>query len=268
MKTFLLLICNLFIFTTLFGQGHLMIIGGGKRPELVMKKFVELAGGSDARIAIIPMASAYYLESGTKYEQEFLKYGAAEAKAFFILDSLMAENDSIADELSTYDAVFFGGGDQNKLTAIFLGTACYRTFLQLYRQGKVLGGTSAGAAIMSRIMITGDGNWETISVDSVKTANGFGFLQNVVVDQHFIKRSRLNRLISVCLQHRISGVGIDESTALLVKPDLTAEILGESSVIVLDLSSGDVSNTGNLLKGKNIGLHVLTPGHQINLNDL
>ncbi len=215
-------------------KGNLLIIGGGKRPDYVMKKFVDLAGGPEARIAIIPTASSYYLESGKRYKETFLELGAAEAASFNILTTEIANSDSIAEALKSYDGFFFGGGNQNKLTEFMLGTRALQIIKDAHANGAAIGGTSAGAAIMSDIMITGDGNWEIAVRDSVVTTQGFGFVQNTVIDQHFFARRRFNRLLAVCVQNRVNGLGIDESTAIWVKPDNTMEVIGESIVIALD----------------------------------
>ncbi|RQW04506.1 MAG: hypothetical protein EH225_05855, partial [Calditrichaeota bacterium] len=130
-------------------KGHLIIIGGGSRPEIIMRKFVDLAGGSEARIAIIPMASEYYQEGGKRTEKEFIELGVEEARAFYIPDSLQACSDSTLTALESYTGYFFGGGNQNRLTEIFNGTLAHELFHRRYSEGAVLGGTSAGAAIMS-----------------------------------------------------------------------------------------------------------------------
>ena len=239
-------------------KGHLIIIGGGKRPQSIMEKFVELSGGPQARIAIIPTASSYFLEVGKEYEQEFLKLGAARAQAFNIHSREEADRDSMVEQLKTYSGYFFGGGDQNRLTEYFLDSKTLQLFHDQYQNGATFGGTSAGAAVMSSVMITGDGNWEVPMKDSVKTTTGFAFMPAVIIDQHFFKRRRFNRLLNVVIENQTNGIGIDESTAIWVKPDDEIEVLGESVVIVLHTRRagfGEPDSTG-LLTARGIELSV------------
>lgn len=239
-------------------KGHLIIIGGGKRPPSIMEKFVELSGGSEARIAIIPTASSYYLEVGKEYEQEFLNLGAARAQAFYIRSREEADQDSIIERLKTFSGYFFGGGDQNRLTEYFLESKALQLFHDQYQKGAIFGGTSAGAAIMSSIMITGEGNWEIPMRDSVVARPGFGFISNAIIDQHFFKRRRFNRLLNTVIQHQTNGIGIDESTAIWVKPDDEIEVLGASVVIVLQTSRAgfEEPDSSGLLTTRGIELSV------------
>jgi len=215
-------------------KGSLLIIGGGRRPDNIMQKFVDLCGGTKAKIAVIPTASSYYKEAGPKYVKKFKELGVMDAEAFNILSQEDADSDSIVNKLKDFDGYFFGGGNQNKLTEYFLDSKAQQLFLESYQQGKSFGGTSAGAAIMSEIMLTGDGNWTILEKDSVKTARGFGFLDNVIIDQHFFKRKRFNRLLNAVIINRTKGIGIDEATSIWVKPDSTAQVIGESVVLVVD----------------------------------
>ncbi len=139
-----------------------------------------------------------------------------------------------------------------------------------------MGGTSAGAAIMSKVMITGD---ELINKDSsniftsimqgnVETVEGLGFLDEVVVDQHFVKRKRLNRLISVVLEHpTLPGIGIDESTAIIVSPGGHAEVMGVGTVVVFDPrgAAGIHADARGNLAARNIALHIYNAGETFNL---
>lgn len=251
-------------------QGHLVIIGGGTRPLPVMERFVQLAGGKEAKIAIITMASEDFLENGKDYEVEFRTLGAAMAKAFYLHNPDEANDLKVAAELNDYTGFYFGGGDQSRLTKIFLNTKSLQVFHERYRQGAVIGGTSAGAAIMSKIMITGDGDWTTMVKNSVKVTEGFGFLTSVIVDQHFVKRERFNRLLAVCLENNLPGLGIDESTALWVKQGDEVEVLGESVVLVVNPNQSVIAPDAKsgILGANGIRLDVLRPGDKIFLRKL
>ncbi len=250
-------------------DGNLIIIGGGSIPRSVMETFVTLAGGSDARIAVIPMASSEYRKAGRKYVRGFNDLGVTEAKAFYVFGPDDANKEEVSVELDRCTGFFFGGGDQRKLTRIFLHTKALETMHRKYREGAVVGGTSAGAAIMSEVMITGDGDWDVLIRGSVITKPGLGFVDTFITDQHFVTRSRLNRLISVCLASGLPGVGIDESTALWVKPAGEATVIGNSVVVVVDPhGAGAETANGQLWSARNLSLSVLRPGDNLDLTRL
>lgn len=247
-------------------DGNLIMIGGGSVPRSVMETFVNLAGGGEARIAVIPMASSEYRKAGRRYVRGFRKLGVAEARAFYIFDSGDADREDLVKELDGYTGFFFGGGDQRKLTKIFLNTRALELMHRKYREGAVIAGTSAGAAIMSEVMITGDGDWDVLLKGSVDTKPGLGFVDTFITDQHFVARSRLNRLISVCLAHNLPGIGIDEGTALWVKPIGGGTVIGESVIVVVEPNgAGSGIKSGQLWSARDMGLTVLRPGDNLDL---
>jgi cyanophycinase len=187
------------------------------------------------------------------------------------VDHAGADTDDAVRLAEGATGVYFGGGDQARLMAALHGTRLAQQLHDLYQAGAVIAGTSAGAAVMSRVMITGDEkrplskeeNWQTIEADNVITAAGMGFLDDVIVDQHFVRRRRHNRLVSLVLESpALLGVAIDESTAVWVKPDRTFEVVGQGPVLVLDARNAEVARdaTGNGLRGRGLQLHVLRPG--------
>ncbi len=260
-------------------KGHLVIIGGGERTTAIMKHFVDLAGGPGrAKIIVIPLASSEPEQTGKDYVAEFHGLGVTDVRAL-IPTRAEAMAESTSATLSGVTGVFFSGGDQVFITRVIVGTPLQKKLHSLYHAGAVIGGTSAGAAIMSRVMITGD---ELINKDSsnifvsilkgnVQTIEGLGFLDNVIIDQHFVKRKRLNRLISVVLENpTLPGIGIDESTALIVKPGGTAEVMGEGTAVVLDPRKARNIHTdphGNLA-ARNITTHIFSTGESFDLKTL
>jgi cyanophycinase len=244
-------------------KGNLIIIGGGSpRPPEAMKKFVELAGGVEAKIAIIPMASELYLESGKIYQKEFEALGVLEAIPFYINDKAAADSDSILNRLEECTGYFFGGGNQNKLTEIFLKSKSLRLFQRKYKEGAVLGGTSAGAAIMSKNMLTGEGNWMVLQKDSIKYSEGFGFIHEAIIDQHFIERKRFSRLLAATIELRQNGIGIDRETAIWVKPQREVQVFGKGVVIVIQTDQAKFSpgdQEGNL-SAQNLVLDIYKGG--------
>ncbi len=224
-------------------KGHLFIVGGGDWPDGMMNRFVDLAGRfGTGRIVILPMASSVPEESAAEETDGFRKLGAKDVVTHMLTreQALLPESAALLDGAG---GVFFSGGDQARLTAVLLDTPVHKKLLELYEQGAVIGGTSAGAAVMSEVMITGDEvrkpeaghEFETIQAANVITQRGFGFVRKAVIDQHFVTRKRHNRLISLLAEHPdLLGVAIDESTAVLVRPDETFEVVGVKQVVVYD----------------------------------
>jgi cyanophycinase len=257
-------------------KGHLVIIGGGTRSEVIMKKFIELAGGVDSKIIIIPMASEDTIESANAQIEELSsKYNCKNVDYIFCSKKTADEPANFA-KLEGAKGIYFTGGDQVPLTRALLGTKLFDKMKEIYKNGGVIGGTSAGAAVMSKVMITGNEliNKDTINIfkiikkGNVQTIEGFGFLKSVIIDQHFIIRKRLNRLITVVLENpSLLGVGIDESTSIIVNPDDTFDVLGESLVVVCDARHSKnikVDKNGNLA-AENIEMHILKSGDKFSL---
>jgi len=251
-------------------KGHLFIVGGGDRDEPLMRRYVELAKGfGTGRIVVFTMASGVPLEVGPELVAEFEKYGVKDVAYYQLTrdEAMKADSAKILDGVS---AIWFAGGDQARLTAALLDTPIHARMLELYAEGCLLGGTSAGAAVMSEVMITGDEkrttdedlNWQTVEADNVVHVRGFGFVKNAIIDQHFLIRRRQNRLLSLVLENpALLGAGIDEATAILVRPDGKWEILGESQVFVIDARKAVVSRiSSNKLGGHGVALHLLLPG--------
>lgn len=250
-------------------KGHLFIIGGGERPDSLMTQYLDLGGGKDAKVLVVPFASGDQHDTGSYQKEQFEKLGAAS------VDYISCEKDQIdlpenLLKLKGVTAIFFSGGDQNVLTAYLLGTKFLAGIRDIYRRGGVVGGTSAGAAVMSKIMLTGEernvpkddeGDFRYIKKGTVDTAEGFGFVTNAIIDQHFIIRRRENRLMSLVLQHpEYKGIGIDEATAIIVKPNGEFRVAGESQVMIFEaLENPSLSSTG-YFKTNGVKLQLLTAG--------
>ena len=224
-------------------KGHLFIIGGGDRDEPLMRRFIQLAQAYDTgKIVVFTMATSVPDEVRQSTLAEYARYGVKDVAVYHLTreETLKPDAPKILDGAG---GVFFTGGDQSRLTAVLLGTPVLGRIHEIYEKGGVIGGTSAGAAVQSEFMITGDEKrtkkedelWQVIQAGNVIHTEGFGFVKNAVIDQHFVVRRRSNRLVAVVLENpTLIGVGIDESTAVLVRPDGKYEVLGESQVIVYD----------------------------------
>lgn len=257
-------------------KGYLFIIGGGERDAPLMKRFIQLAEAHDAgKIVVFTMASSVPDEVGPELLAEF-KGNGAKNTVYYNLSHDRATQPGSDRILDGAGGIWFSGGDQALLTAALLGTPIHRRMLQIYDDGGVIGGTSAGAAVMSEFMITGnerrtkgqEGTWEAILADDILHAEGFGFVRKAVIDQHFVTRRRHNRLIAVVLQNpTLVGVGIEESTAVLVRPDGRYEVLGEGQVVTYDARQAKTfrSPDGHL-GGHDLTMHVLLPGDVYDLD--
>lgn len=276
MKKFILILCIVLV-STLYthpqSKGKLVIVGGVQTTEIV-KKFVELAGGSDARIIIIPNAGSEPVENSELQKQEFAELGASSDYLIFTRET--ADDETNLKKMSEANAVFFLGGDQSDLARDMLDTKLLGKVFDIYNKGGTVGGSSAGAAIMSEVMITGNELvnkdstvwFVTIEKGNVETIRGFGFLKNVIVDQHFLKRKRHNRTIASLIEHpNLFGIAIDESTSIIVYPDDTFEVLGTNQVLVYDPTDGNnirEDKRGNL-GISDMKLHVLISGDKFDM---
>jgi cyanophycinase len=251
-------------------RGTLIIVGGGDTPYTIQKRFVELAGGAGrARVAIFPMATRGDDEEAEEVLADFKLLGAD--AVIVNINREQAQSSSTDALLTGFTGYWFLGGDQNLLAASLLGTRALRTIEYRYEQGAVVGGTSAGAAVMTATMLTGQRRTASgrinedpnaVALRSTEVALGFGLLPGAIVDQHFSRRSRDNRLVSAVLDHpQLLGVGIDEETALIVRPDGRWEVLGNGHVKIYDARRAYiVQQDEDAVGASGIRMHVLPRG--------
>lgn len=248
------------------GRGHLVLNGGGAKPAEVMETFVKLAGGEDATIAVFPTASEA-ADTGDVY-RELLggTYGCRNLWTAEVHERTDALDQALAARVSAVDGIWFAGGDQRRITEALLGTPVGDALAEAFQRGAVVGGTSAGTACQSGLMITGDGDFDVITADNVELWPGLDLFRGVIVDQHFVARRRHNRLISVVLDHpKLLGVGIDEKTAVWVRPDGSFRVLGDGWVVVYDATTAEIQRRARGTGADALGVHgmkvhVLLPG--------
>lgn len=212
--------------------GALVIAGGGNLPDVVRERFLQLAGGKAAKVVVIPTASAAAdgPDAGTALDP-WKKLGAVSVVLLHTRKRDEADRPEFVKPLTEATGVWLGGGDQARLVAAYRGTLVEKELHKLLARGGVIGGTSAGAAIMSKLMIVG-GKAEA------ETGEGFGFLPGAVIDQHFLKREREQRLAGVLAKHRgYFGLGIDEETAVVVK-GRHIRVIGNSDAVVCQAAGG------------------------------
>ena len=238
-------------------KGHLVIVGGGGTPDVVLAKAIALAGGPAAKIVVFPQASEL-AETGDVNVDMWKKAGATDVHWIPLTDPKAARE---AVESAAF--IWFPGGDQVKLMKAFEGTGVAEAIVKRYQAGAVVGGTSAGAAVMSSVMLTGDADLQSITVGATKTLPGLGLWPQAIVDQHHLKRQRQLRLISLVLEHpTMVGFGIDERTAVILSGGTHVEVIGESTVLVVDARRAKIEPrpAGQHSAARDITLHVLTAG--------
>lgn len=254
-------------------QGKLLIIGGAEDKEgdcKILREFLRCAGGTKARIVIMTAATSLPGEVGDNYIRVFERLGAEDVRVVDTQRPEEARNPEYLEAIQQATGIFFTGGDQARIISCLKDTKLDAAMHKRFSEGIIIGGTSAGAAMMPDMMII-EGDSETNPrVDVVAMGPGMGFLPGVVIDQHFAQRGRLGRLVSaLLLQPAVLGFGIDENTAILVSGD-EFEVIGESAVTVIDESEKLHDNIDGLLKDEALAicgakLHILPHGYRFNL---
>jgi cyanophycinase len=254
--------------------GKLFIIGGGKRPPEMIKTLLKSSSFSEQdHIAILPMASGEPDSSAYYAGLQFIEQGVKpdQIKSFFFTKEHAPE--FWMDSLRTARIIYITGGDQGRFMEVVAGGPIEDAIRSAYQAGATIAGTSAGAAVMSRQMITGNefkhpeytGDFRTIEAENLEIKPGLGLLPDAIIDQHFIYRMRMNRLITASLEQPDAVcIGIDESTAILVEGD-SAQVVGEWQVIVLRNPHSTVRKSEGLLGGNHLDLSVFLPGDRFAL---
>ena len=239
---FLLPILIMFMSLAHAQKGKLFIIGGGERSSALIADLVKTSElRSTDYIVILPMATSVPEESIAYISEQISEFSNNKIVSFNFSKEQANNKTNWIDSVRNARLIYVTGGDQNKFMEIVRDSKLYEAMHQAYRYGATISGTSAGAAIMSQIMITGSQKQDSksdpfreIKADYVEVSSGMGFLKNVIIDQHFIMRSRYNRLLSVLYDHSDKTVvGIDEGTALVVSKN-KARISGDSQVLVVN----------------------------------
>jgi cyanophycinase len=250
-------------------SGTLFICGGGKLPDKILNEFVRLAGGRDASIVIVTTASETADTGEVDKNLEFwLRQRIAQLSVLHTREREIADDPKFTEPLTTATGVWFIGGHQQRLTDAYLGTRTEKAIKAVLKRGGVVGGTSAGAAIMSQAMIAGGGYpIPGGGITEPEIGYGFGFLPGTLVDQHFIKRKRRHRLEHALAKYpKLVGIGIDENTALVVH-GRRISVLGDSSVETYLPPVGDKPGlTSTLLDGMEDDLLALHRAAQARLN--
>jgi cyanophycinase len=256
-------------------SGPLVIIGGAEDKEedgTILKSFVRLAGGKKSNIVVIAVASDSPSQVGKHYVQVFKRLGAGKATLLNISAREDANAPAAVGAINNATAVFFTGGTQLRITQLLGGTTLDTALHNAHENGLVLAGTSAGAAMMSSVMIIGSIPGASFRMGNVELGPGMEFISGVLIDQHFEQRGRLRRLLSAIAQYpRDLGIGIDENTAAIVR-DGVMEVVGEGCITIVDAGGLTFTNIKELEKNEiltlcGIQVHILANGYQFDLRN-
>jgi cyanophycinase len=249
-------------------------IGGAENKEndpRILERFVSVSGGAAADIVVIPTASRAH-ETGPRYEKLFRELGAARVDVMDFDTRRDCQEAGRLERIMQASGIFFTGGNQLRLTTLLGGTPVAKLIRTQNARGVTVGGTSAGASILSEHMIAfGDDGAAAIS-GSVRLAPGLGLTNRFIIDQHFRQRDRLGRLITALAYNPFAvGIGLDEDTAAFIGPDETLEVEGSGGITVVDASRVSFSSVDSATEGQPIcilGLvvHILTAGATFNLH--
>ena len=254
-------------------RGFIVPIGGAEDKEgaaNILRRFIEVSGGKSARIAIVPTASKLD-DTGRRYEKLFRQLGADEAKSLPILTRADAAKQEWLDYIEKANGIFITGGNQLRLTTIIGGTPLAKAIRRANVRGVAVGGTSAGAAILSEHMIAYGDEGHTPHAGRVTLVPGFGLTNRIMIDQHFRQRDRLGRLLSALAYNPFAvGVGLDEDTAAFIDHAKKITVVGAGAITIVDASELSHSSIAETKEGKpvcmtNVRLHVLVDGGTFDL---
>ncbi len=255
-------------------RGWIVPVGGAEekiQDRRILAKFVELAGGDLARIAVIPTASELH-DTGPRYVQLFRELGAVAAVALPFFERADCDRIDLLDQLERASGVFFTGGNQLRIATVLGGTDVARIVRRLNAGGAVVGGTSAGAAILPEHMIAYGAGGPTPTAGMVQLSPGLGLTNRVVVDQHFRQRDRLGRLLTALAYNPFAiGLGLDEDTGAFIDGDNVMHVIGSGAVTVVDVSrlghsSIAEADAGHPICMTNVRLHLLPHGGRFDLH--
>jgi cyanophycinase len=256
-------------------RGKLVVIGGGEDREedcVILREFVRLAKGDKARIVVMTVATDHPEEVGADYKKVFKRLGAAEVKVVDVSQREDTESHKAMNAIEEATGLFFTGGDQLHITALLGGTEMDRIIKTRFGKGLMLGGTSAGAAMMSNSMMLGGESETNPRFGSVEIGPGMDFIMGTLIDTHFSQRGRHGRLITATAHYpQDMGIGIDEDTAIVVAGN-EFEVIGSGAVTIIDAGGITHTNLHELRKNEglelhNVLIHILPSGARFSLTE-
>jgi cyanophycinase len=255
-------------------RGWIVPIGGAENKENdrhILERFVRVSGGRDADIVVIPTASRIN-ETGPRYEKLFRDIGAARVTVMDFDTRRDCQEPGRLQRLDEASGIFFTGGNQLRLSTLLGGTPVAKLIRLRNAHGVTVGGTSAGASVLSEHMIAFGDEGASVLSGSVRLAPGLGLTNRFIIDQHFRQRDRLGRLLTALAYNPFAvGIGLDEDTAAFIGPDETVEVEGSGGVTIVDgadvsYSSMDAVSEGQPVCMLGLRVHILVAGATFNLH--
>jgi cyanophycinase len=255
-------------------RGWIVPIGGAENKEndrRILERFVRVSGGEAADVVVIPTASRMH-ETGPRYEKLFSEIGVARVTVMDFDTRRDCQEPGRLRRLEEATGIFFTGGNQLRVTTLLGGTPVVKLIRTRNAQGVTVGGTSAGASILSEHMIASGDEGSSAIAGSVKLAPGLGLTNRFIIDQHFTQRDRLGRLCTALAYNPFAvGIGLDEDTAAFIGPDDTLEVEGSGGITIVDgsdvsFSSIDAVSDGQPVCMLGLRLHFLVAGATFNLH--
>src|SRR5579872_4081254 len=255
-------------------RGWIVPIGGAENKENdrpILERFIRVSGGASANIVVIPTASRMH-ETGPRYEELFKDLGAGQVTIMDFDTRRDCQEPGRLTRLEQASGIFFTGGNQLRLTTLLGGTPVAKLIRAANARGVTVGGTSAGASILSEHMIAAGDEGSSVVAGSVRLAPGLGLTNRFIIDQHFRQRDRLGRLLTALAYNPFAvGIGLDEDTAALIAPDETVEVEGSGGVTIVDASEVSYSSIDSVEEGQpacvlGLKVHILVAGATFNLH--
>ncbi len=251
-----------------------MMIGGAEDKlgaRVILARFVRLAGGADAKVALVATASAFGEQAIEIYRDAFTRLGVSDLRSPRPTTREEAADPAVVAQLDGVTGVFMTGGNQSTLTGVVAGTPFGRALLDAHARGAVIGGTSAGASAQSDHMVAFGAEGATPKLRMVQMSAGLGLIRGVVIDQHFDQRNRYGRLMTlVAHSPHLLGIGLDEDTAAVVTEGRWLEVVGRGAVTVFDgsavTSNVDTARGSRPLLVSGVVVHSLPDGARYDLN--
>jgi cyanophycinase len=248
----------------------LIPIGGNEEKSAdsdIFRMMVDRAGGTRARVVVVPTASETPDVRARDYEALFSAFGAQSIVTVHIGERTDAASPGLARVIRDATLFMFGGGDQLRLSSMIGGTPMHDALLERYRRGGcVVAGTSAGAAVLPEAMIFQNNRFRLFRKGGIEMTKGLGLIEDTIFDTHFVERSRISRLVhAVATNPALLGLGIEENTGLLIENERTATVVGTGTVIVVDGRSIEINHIGYSENRQpfaltNVVYSILTPG--------
>jgi cyanophycinase len=255
-------------------RGWIVPIGGAENKEndrRILERFVRISGGKHADIVVIPTASRVH-ETGPRYEQLFGEIGASRVTVMDFDTRRDCQERGRLERIEAASGIFFTGGNQLRLTTLLGGTPVAKLIRQRNAHGVTVGGTSAGASILSEHMIASGDEGSAMIAGSVRLAPGLGLTNRFIIDQHFRQRDRLGRLLTALAYNPFAvGIGLDEDTAAFIGPDDLLEVEGSGGATIVDTSEVNFTSIHAVEEGQpvcmlGLKVHLLTAGATFNLS--